>query len=66
MNQPSLSKGHDKKRKADHSINNVERSCDTPGVTVAATMFYSTSAVQSTVHLGLSSLSKLNLSFEYY
>jgi hypothetical protein len=26
MDQPSLSKGHDKKRKADHSVNTVERS----------------------------------------
>jgi hypothetical protein len=40
--------------------------CDTPSVTVEATMFYSTSAMQSKVNLCLSSLSKLNLSFEYY
>jgi hypothetical protein len=39
---------------------------DTPSVTVAALVPYSTSTVQSTLYLGLSSLSKLNLSFEYY
>jgi hypothetical protein len=38
---------------------------DTLSVTVIATVFYSTSAVQSTVYLGLISLSKLSLSFEY-
>jgi hypothetical protein len=35
-------------------------------VTPLASLFYSTSAVQSTLYLGLSLLSKLNLSFEYY
>jgi hypothetical protein len=40
--------------------------CDTPSVTVVAALFYSTSVVQSTLYLGLSSLPKLNLSFEYY
>jgi hypothetical protein len=40
--------------------------CDTPSITVAATMFYNTFVVQSTMYLSLSSLSKLNLSFEYY
>jgi hypothetical protein len=39
---------------------------DTPSVTVAASVFYITSTVQSTLYLRLSSLSKLNLSFEYY
>jgi hypothetical protein len=40
--------------------------CDTPSVTVSTIVFYSTFAVQSTMYLGLSSLSKLNLSFKYY
>jgi hypothetical protein len=40
--------------------------CDTASVIVAATMFYSTPAVQSTLYLDLSLLRKLNLSFEYY
>jgi hypothetical protein len=40
--------------------------CDTPSVTIAAIVFYNTPVVQSTLYLGLSSLSKLNLSFEYY
>jgi hypothetical protein len=40
--------------------------CDTPIITVADTLFYNASVVQPIVYLGLSSLSKLNLSFEYY